>query len=291
MIVDCHTHVWDDKGRFAQTIMPHVQEFAPVDLARHLQAIDPVDHAIVLAFKSRHLNAEIPNRYVAEYVSRHSKKLIGFAGIDPTEHDALEELRIARDELLLKGVVVSPAMQNFHPSDTRAMSVYEECARTGMPVVFDQNQFNPAARMDFGKPYLLDEVAREFPTLKVVVAHLGHPWIQETIVLLAKHANVYADVSGLLKHPWQAYTALLSCYEFGVINKLLFGSNYPFRSPAACIEALYSVNQVSAGTNLQTIPREQLRGIVERDALKLLGIGPQGRPTPKSRLSVFEDDE
>ncbi|MGE3181913.1 MAG: amidohydrolase family protein, partial [Phycisphaerae bacterium] len=286
-----HTQVWDATAQFGRPESAYVTQVPTVDVSRHMQAIDPVDCAFVLAFKSLYLGAEISNQYVSDYVNRNSQKLIGFAGIDPTDHDALEELRIAHEELGLKGATLSPPMQNYHPSDTRAMRVYEECLRRGMPIVFNQDHFNSAARMDFGKPVQLDEVAREFPDLKIVVAHMGFPWVSETIVLLAKHKHVFADIAGLLRHPWQAYTALLSAYEYGVMDKLLFGSNFPYRSPAACIEALYSINQISAGTNLQTIPREQLRGIVERDALNLLGIR-DGRARMKpAGIGVFEHVE
>jgi predicted TIM-barrel fold metal-dependent hydrolase len=83
---------------------------------------------------------------------------------------------------------------------------------------------------------------------------------------------VYADVSGLLSRPWQAYSALVSSHQYQVIDKLLFGSDFPYTSVTECIEALYSINQLAQGTNLPVVPREALRGIVERDALGLLGL-------------------
>ncbi|TWT45476.1 Amidohydrolase [Phycisphaerae bacterium RAS1] len=276
MIVDCHTQIWDASvqlGRAAPTMMVQPVQ---ADAVRHLQAVLPVDRAIVLAFKSRYLGAEIPNRFVAGYVQQNSKKLIGFAGIDPTERDWLEELRIAHEELGLKGVAVSPALQNYHPTDTRAMRLYEECQRRRMPIVFEQSHRNAAAKMEFAKPMLLDEVAREFPGLRIVVAHMGYPWVHETIVLLGKHAHVFADVASMLRHPFIAYGSLQSAFEYGVLERLLFGSDFPYRSPAACIEALYSINQITHGTNLPPIAREHLRGIVERDTLQLLGI--EGKP-------------
>jgi predicted TIM-barrel fold metal-dependent hydrolase len=144
--------------------------------------------------------------------------------------------------------------------------------------------------MEFAQPMLLDAVAREFPELRIVVAHMGHPWVDQTVVLLRKHAHVYADIAGLLRRPWLAYTALLSAYEYGVVNKLLFGSDFPHRSPAASIEALYSVNQMSHGSNLAAIPREQLQGIVERDALSLLGIEPPAA-SAREKTSALLDDE
>jgi predicted TIM-barrel fold metal-dependent hydrolase len=250
-----------------------------------------VDKAIVLAFKSRYLGAEIPNRFVAEYVRRNPAKMIGFAGIDPLDSTWRDELRVAQEELGLKGVVVSPEMQNFHPADTRAMRLYAECLRRGLPVLFEQDHRHPSAKMEFAEPRLLDEVAREFPELHLVIARLGHPWTCQTVVLLAKHPNLYADVAGLLPQLWLSYTALLAAFEYGVMDKLLFGSDFPYRFPAACIEALYSVNQCTHGSSLQPIPREQLRGIVERDALTLLGIVGAAEPNSKPRQAIFVEDE
>jgi predicted TIM-barrel fold metal-dependent hydrolase len=249
---------------------------------RSLPAADPdhhwaesasVDKSIVLGFKSRYLHAEIPNGYVAEYVNRFPQKLIGFAGIDPTDRGAAAEVRAAQEDLRLRGITISPANQDFHPTDSRAMEVYAEAERLGMPMLVHPNgQFTEQSKLEYGRPYLLDEVARSFPKLRMVIAQLGQPWIEETICLLGKHQNVFADVSGMISRPWQAYNALVSVYQHDVIHKLLFGSDFPNTSATECIEALYSINQIAQGTNLPVVPREALRGIVERDALGLLGL-------------------
>lgn len=243
------------------------------DPEHHWAQASDVDKSFVLGFKSRFMRAEIPNRFVADYVSRNPEKLIGFAGIDPTERTAVEELRIAKDDLRLRGVTISPASQDFHPADTRAMRVYAEAESLGMPILVHQvGQFAVQGRLEYGRPHLFDEVLREFPRLSLVIAQMGHPWIDETIAMLGKHQHVYADVSGLLSRPWQAYNALVNAYQYGVIDKLLFGSDFPYTSAAECIEALYSLNQIAQGTHLPVIPRESLRGIVERDAIGLLGL-------------------
>jgi hypothetical protein len=296
MIVDCHTHVWQTPEQLGQmdlgesprlagrprqttgkiTASPNKSAWRAVpaaDADHHWAQSAAVDKSIVLGFKSRYMGAEIPNRYVADYVARFPSKLIGFAGIDPTERSAVEEVRIAKEELKLRGITLSPANQDFHPADSRAMDVYAEAERLGMPVlVHPVGKFTEESKLEFARPYLLDEVARTFPRLRIVVAQLGQPWVDETICLLGKHPHVYADVSGMLSRPWQAYNALVNCYQYGVVDKLLFGSDFPYTSATECIEALYSLNQMAHGTNLPLVPRESLRGIVERDALALLGI-------------------
>lgn len=292
MIVDCHTHVWQspeqlgqlvlgDIGRLGRTARPARivgdsavwRSLPPADPDYHWANSGAVDKSIVLGFKSRYLQAEIPNRYVADYVNRYPQKLIGFAGIDPMEPSAIDELRVARHDLHLRGVTISPPNQDFHPSDTRAMRVYAVAEQLGMPMLIHPGgPLTEQSKMEFARPYLLDEVARTFPQLRIIISQFGQPWVDETVCLLGKHANVFADVSGLLKRPWQAYTALVSAYQYGVVDKLLFGSDFPYTSITDCIEALYSINQIAHGTNLPVVPREALRGIVERDTLSLLGL-------------------
>lgn len=287
MIVDCHTYVWErpeQLGHAAAAVAGRLRAASrkplEADAERHFQAARPVDKTFVLGLRSHYLDAHVPNDYVARYVRQHPDRLIGFAGVDPSRpQEAIRATVEAHGALNLKGIVVSPALQDFHPASTQAMRLYAEADRLRMPVIFDQGLLlTPAAKMEYARPFLLDEVAREFPGLKIVVSQLGYPWIDETLVLLGKHPNVYSDVSGLLQEFWPSYQALLTAVEMGVIDKLLFGSNFPFMSAAACIEALYSVNRFCHGTNLPTIPREQLRRIVERDSLAALGIADEPAP-------------
>ena len=126
MIVDCHTHIWqspDQLGQMDLGDMPRMTRTrtritpAGRTIWRSIPAADPehhwaqsgaVDKSIVLAFKSRYLKAEIPNRFVSDYCSRNPEKLIGFAGIDPTERAAAAEVRIVQNDLRLRGLPCPP---------------------------------------------------------------------------------------------------------------------------------------------------------------------------------------
>src|SRR3954454_1989115 len=150
MIVDCHTHIWQSPDQLGRLDMGTARPWRTTrrdepkptaktgwrgvpaaDTDHHWAESRTVDRSIVLGFKSRYLQAEIPNQYVADYVGRFPHKLIGFAGIDPTERGAVEEVRLAKNELQLRGLTISPANQDFHPSDSRAMDVYAEAERLG----------------------------------------------------------------------------------------------------------------------------------------------------------------
>ncbi len=303
MIVDCHTHIFkspEQLGRGTGLWTSRLrgqgvgQSTPRADETAHAAGTKVADKVIVLAFRSYHLDANVPNDDVASYVQRMPDRLVGFAGVDPTcPKEAIDELRRAHDELGLKGVNIWPAAQDYHPASSSAMRLYTEACRLRMPVMIHQDvQASGNTRMEYARPYLVDEVAREFPDLKIIVSQLGYPWTEEMVVLLSKHRNVFADISGLLDHQWTAYTALLSAYQAGVMEALLFGSNFPYATTAHCVETLYSINQFCHGTSLPTIPREQLRQIVERDALALLDIETpvvETRSEPETTVIRSED--
>lgn len=301
MIVDCYTHVWesnDELGRctpvraLQQSTSSHGVMPLVAGRHRHQLASEPCDVSLVLGFESAYLDARIPNDVVADYVRKHPDRLIGLAGIDPSRpREAIAEMTRAREALGMPGIAVAPAAQGFHPTNSHAMLVYAEAADRNMPVLFHTGVFiTNETKLEFAQPVLLDEVARELPNLRIIIAHLGYPWVHETLVLLAKHANVYAEVSGIVHQPWQAYNALLSAHQYGVMHKLLFGSGFPTATASQCIEALYSINHLVHETNLPNIPREALRGIVERDALGLLGLPAPCRAMAPAMVLDVDDD-
>lgn len=153
------------------------------------------------------------------------------------------------------------------------MQLFEACEARGVPVHIEAAaSMARQTRLEFARPYLLDEVAREFPRLNLVLGSMGDPFLDEGLALVAKHPTVYADVAGLIGQPWRLLGALLAAHQHHVIHQVFFASGYPFFEPEQGIVNLYSINTLTQGTQLPSVPREQLRGIVERDVLSILGI-------------------
>ncbi len=294
MIIDLHTQVWANleqlgrdlaaRARSRQTAASDPLDGTPI---AHERSMACVDGSVVLGFRSERLGARIPSEFVAEFVAKDPRRRVGVAGVDPLSADALDQIDTAVG-LGLVGVAVSPACQGFHPAHSEAMCVYERCAELSLPVfVTMQSPLTPAAELEFARPGAWDEVARALPMLPIVISQLGHPWIDEALLLLGKHERVFADISGVASRPWQLYNALLGAASLGVMDRLLFGSGFPFETPARAIESLYTVNAFSHGTQLPSIARASIRSIVERDSLACLGIDSEISVSPHRT----EDDE
>jgi len=279
MIVDLHTSIWTSLDQLGPEIARRIRSDAAAhwdqyeaSAASHDRDMACVDGSLVRGFRSELLDARVPNELIADFVARDPGRRIGVAGIDPMSADAMDQLDAAQN-LGLAAISVSPAAQGFHPAHSDAMPIYERCAELSMPVfVGAPEPLTPSSTLEFARPSLWDEVARLLPQLPIVIGHLGHPWVDETLALLGKHERVFADLAGVVSRPWQLYNVLVNAASLTVMDKLLFGSGFPNDTPAKAIETLYSINGYSLGTQWPTIPRSQLRGIVERDSLALLGI-------------------
>jgi predicted TIM-barrel fold metal-dependent hydrolase len=129
-----------------------------------------------------------------------------------------------------------------------------------------------SATLEHGSPLLLDPVARAFPRLKIIVAHLGQPQMGETVMLLRKQPNVFADLSARFHRPWQLYNGLVLAMEYGVWDKLLFGSDFPIRSPAEAVQLFRRLNRMVEGTNLPQITDQMIDSVLYQRPLELLDL-------------------
>jgi len=258
MIVDCHTHI--------------SSATESTDVSRHLAAAETVDMCIVLAAVEN--SSKEVNKKLSRYVSSHKGKMVGFALMDPTKDETdIKNLTFISEKLGLAGVVLYCSSCGFHPAHSKAMQFYESAQQLGLPVFFhNTGHLGPEAVLDYAQPYLLDEIAREFVDLRIVIGTMGIPFVEQTLSIIAKHKNVYADLTIRPNNIWQVYNMVLAASEYGVMDKLLFGSGFPFGNAGQCIETLLGFNRLLSDTNLPTVPRGNIRNVIERNTLELLGI-------------------
>jgi predicted TIM-barrel fold metal-dependent hydrolase len=278
MIFDVMTRAWHSPEQLGFELAEGMRQAGQraggfdASIGGHARAMEQIGCVLVHGFRSHALSASVPNEFIAEVVARQPNRSVGVAGIDPVSPSCNDDLDRAR-ALGLSAVTISPTAQGFHPTHSAAMRFYERCSALGLPVFVSRpGMRTPSMIFEYERPIAWDEVARTFPALKVVLSGLGHPWVDETIALLGKHPGIYAETSGLVFHSWRLYTALLQAFEAGVIDKIFFGSGFPFQFPSTAVEAIYSLNSYSLGTPLPSIPRAALRAVVERNPVTTLGI-------------------
>ena len=125
--------------------------------------------------------------------------------------------------------------------------------------------FVAQAPLDCTLPRLLDRVAIRFPDVKIILAHLGHPYEGECVVTIRKHPNVYADISALHYRPFQLYHSLMLVQEYGVWDKVLFGTDYPFTTVNATIDGLRKLERDARRHGPAATDETKIEAMIARD--------------------------
>jgi predicted TIM-barrel fold metal-dependent hydrolase len=284
MIVDVHSHAWNFPQDFTDTYLSQVRRARnglDIDLTvryENYRASAPADSkAIVFGGKARLSGTWTNDKLIADYVAQDPEKLIGFLCVDPTQDNWRHEMEFGHQELGLRGIKLLPMYAGFRPDEERLTPLWNYATKHHLPVLLHTGTtFIAQAPLDCTLPRHIDTVAIRFPEVKIIMAHLGHPYEGECIVTARKHANVFADISALHYRPFQLYHSLMLAQEYGVWHKLLFGTDYPFTTVNATVEGLYKLNDMTRGTGLPRLDEKQIEALIHRDALTLLGL--QAKP-------------
>ncbi len=211
---------------------------AEIPVAATIAAMDAggIDKALTSAWQAPHRDM-ISNDEVAGFVAEYPDRLIGVGSVDISKPmEAVREIRRCVEELGFKAIRVLPWLCEVPPTDRRFYPVYVACSEMDVPFCTQIGHTGPLMPSEVGRPIYLDQVAIDFPELKIVGGHIGYPWTDEAIAVATKHPNVYIDTS--------AYTAeryppqLVQYMKTNGRKKVLFGSNYPMIMPGKCLNTL-----------------------------------------------------
>jgi len=268
---------WDDRK---------LQRFMNFPIESYLQEMEGVvDKAIIVAVKFRKLGFNIPNDYVAECVKKYPDKFAGICCVDPTEEDAVSELERCVTELGMIGLKLLPVYQHFYPHEERYFPIYEKAQQLGIPVLFHTGySYLRGTRLIFGDMRFIDEVAVNFPDLKIVIAHMGLTAYEDVVGVMEKNENVYADISDMAhwggidrrgirrelpvtEFPYFRWLLpiLYASSSVLIADRIFFGTDWPMVSPRTGVEALRSINALLKEYNLPSIPRITIDNILTRN--------------------------
>lgn len=214
-------------------MLPSVQETAAYYRERKIAAvIFPVDAERETGFRRYH------NEEVAQIAAENDDILIPFASIDPHKGKmGVREARRLVREFGIKGFKFHPTMQGFYPNDRMAYELYEAIQDEGAISLFHTGQTGVGSgmrggmgmRLKYSNPLYLDDVAADFPDLKIILAHPSFPWQEEALSVATHKPNVYIDLSG-----WSPkyFPKILVQYANSMLRKkMLFGSDWPAITP------------------------------------------------------------
>ena len=170
------------------------------------------------------------NQFVSNYVKEDPKRLISCGSLHPrhTTNILADVEQLLR--LQIRMIKIHPPHQLLYPNDylkgvTELEIIYRAAEANGVPIMFHTGtSIFPGARNKYGDPIYLDDVAVDFPKLKILLAHGGRPlWMDTALFLLRRHPNVYLDISGIPPKALLKYFPRLE----EIAHKTLFGTDWP----------------------------------------------------------------
>jgi predicted TIM-barrel fold metal-dependent hydrolase len=242
-VFDCHVHVqpWEQFRPAARDLMsrnrPDAARVAaaladPGELLRLLDA-EGVERAALINYVAPEVMGftGAANDWVSAYTRNHRDRLVPVGSVNPRHAaDPRGEARRLFEVLGIRMLKIHPPHQLFAANayvsgDEGLAAVYAAAEEAGRPVMIHTGtSIFPGARNRFADPMAADDVALDFPRLKIVLAHAGRPLYTETAVFLARrHPNVHLDVSGIPPKKLLDYLPRLE----EISGKCLWGTDWP----------------------------------------------------------------
>jgi predicted TIM-barrel fold metal-dependent hydrolase len=280
--IDVHVHVQASvraAGAPSQRLEEMAEYFRADDVAAHTVP------SIAEYYRSRRMAAVVfgvdtvadgdspgkpSNEEIAELAAEHADVLIPFASVDPARGaDAVARARRLAGGGVVRGFKFHPNLQGFFPDDRAVYPLYEVLQEHGMVALFHSGHTGVGAgtrggggvRLKYSNPMHVDDVAVDFPDLKIILAHPSFPWQDEALSVALHKPNVHIDLSGW--SPKYFPPSLVQHANTLLKNKMLFGSDFPVITPDRWLADLD-----------RTEIRESVRPLILKDnAVRLLGLG------------------
>jgi len=204
-------------------------------------AMKGVDVAVVFGVRAFAVGVATPHQEVIRFCEQVQTATVPFMALDPADTDVLEQLS-AGVALGMKGIKLYPVLSGFDATDPVQDTFYRAAVGAGLPILWHVGATpSPVGDLRLSLPMMIDDVARRHPDLVQIMAHLGHPWQRETITVLRKNRNVFADVSASWSRPFDGQQALVPRPE-NFCNRVtrwscVLARSEPLSTPSANLQA------------------------------------------------------
>ena len=241
-----------------------------VSMDHYAQIMDEagVDHSLLIAVRAGGRDMkyaiEVPYAQVAGYCDAMPERFSGLAGVDPfMGMEQLRDLEYAVNELGFVGAHSYPHWFKLPPDAAQWYPIYAKCCELNIPIMMQVGQnliYQKHVRLpSVARPILLDQVAIDFPDLKIIGIHVGTPWADEMIAMAWKHENVFIGIDAYApKHLPASLVHYMNSYGS---HKVLFGTDWPVIDPRRGVKEVQGHNlrpeayeQVMRGNALRVFP-------------------------------------
>ncbi len=242
-----------------------------------------VDFAVALAAYFPRKSGSITNSEIISLTGQTGNMLV-FGSLD-AEHDLEKGIQELEDLLVSEkifGIKIYPGYQFIYPSDKKLGKVYDLALRFDVPVMFHSGLvYRNTGMMKYTDSYSVDEVATNFPDLKIIISHLGDPLIAQAVSVAHKNPNVWLDMSGLVSNTtksrgrqekWRKLNAELmkrkiaeAMIELSGVEKIIFGTDWPISSHEAYLDLIRELKEEL------DLDRKEEKQIMSGNMLRALG--------------------
>jgi uncharacterized protein len=249
---------------FGEEGTPTVEDVAAYYRERNMAAVVFTVDAVTQTGRPAVRNDEI-----AEVAAANSDVLIPFGSVDPHRPDAVDEVQRLIGEHKVRGFKFHPNIQAFFPNDESFYPIYAVIQEAGVPALFHTGHSGIGTglpggggiRLKYSNPMHVDDVAVDFPELKIVLAHPSFPWQDEAISVALHKQQVYIDLSGW--SPKYFPPQLVRYANTQLRERVLFGSDFPLITPDRWLKDFAAADF-----------KDEVRPLIlKENAARLLGLG------------------
>lgn len=224
--------IYESEGRdgFLRIIREAAEKHAvkPAEFVRHLDEVG-VEWGITC-------DGDHDNRKTAEIVQAFPKKFKGFIYVDPNRgEEAVRELEVCVKEYGLHALYLTAFRTKLNAADKKNYPLYSKACELGIPVhIYSSLNLSKAVPYDIGHPRYIDQVARDFPKLKIMAGVSGWPWVLDFLCLAIRHENVYLNFEThapeKIAMRGSGYEPYLYYGETSLKERICFASNWGTQS-------------------------------------------------------------
>lgn len=235
MIIDVHTHLHTQEvfDRMPQKVIESMEKafktkFVPLRVEAMVEDMEKYKIEKMLLLPT--VGSYITNEMTASAVKKFPENFIGIGDVDPRiGRKAVEEAERCAKDLNFKGIKFILSPLGIYANDKLLYPIYEKMTEHRMVIIFHGGQeHHQPSKLKYSDPIFMDDVAVDFPDLKILIAHTAWPWEEVAIAAAQRNKNVYIDISGWM--PRYLPKAAVTQMNTVLANKFLFGSDYPVYS-------------------------------------------------------------